>query len=498
MGILGKELKTLLRHGATYGTGNILSRLVGFIMIPLYTHYLEPTDYGIYQLAGVTIEIIGIVLGLGIAGSVYRFYYDYDDIKERNVVISTASLGVPILSFLFLGLLSLKSEYIASIVLEERSQWIYIFLALGTLWFNQQVNMVKTYLRAIQSSGLYLFLSIAKLITALSLNIFFIVVLGWGILGLFVSNILTAAIFAITTYPLMLKKVGLKFSPFIAKKMLRFSLPIIPANLATLAVNASDRYFIKAFLSIADAGIYGLGYRLGNVVFYLVRVPFMQIWEPRRYALYRDNAPVEVYAKIATYFTGLMIFSGLGISVFVQDIIKIISPQEYWVAASYVPAVVVCYVIYALDHHVGFGILIEKKTEYWTYVNLIMGALNLVLNFVLISRYGIWGAILATFLSLAFKITALHNVSKKFLRIPFEWFRMSGLFSVAAVIYFLSIIIHPSTLIPSLFFDSLMVCIFLPAIWSTGLINQEEKKKLTNAIKNIYIEKFNKAELPTK
>jgi O-antigen/teichoic acid export membrane protein len=481
-----KELKTLLRHGLTYGIGQILSRIVGFLMIPVYTHYLIPKDYGIYQLVGITLEVIGIVLGFGIASAVYRFYYDDKEAKDPNIVISTACVGIPIISLLVLGILSVFSKYIASLILEGSEQTIFIVLALGTLWFNQQVSLVYTYLRVVQSSGTYLILSLSKLIMTLSLNIYFIVFLEWGVLGLFTANLISAALFSMISYPFLLKKVGLSFSFYVAKKMLRFSLPIIPANLASLAVNASDRYFIRAFLSLSDVGIYSLGYRLGSVVFALVRVPFMQIWEPRRYMLYRDGASPEIYARIATYFTGVMIFFGLGISVFVQDIIKIISPEEYWGAAIFVAPVVLCYIIYAMDHHVAFGILIKNRTEYWTYVNLSMGALNLALNFVLIKKLGTWGAILATFLSLVFKITALHLIGRKFFQIPFEWTRMAGLLSMAIIIYLLSIIIHPASLGPSLLFDSAILALFLPAIWITGLIAREEKDQTINAMRKFF------------
>lgn len=481
----GKELKILGRHGLTYGVGQVLSRLVGFLMIPVYTHYLKPVDYGVYQLVGITVEAIGIVLSLGIANAVYRFYYDAE-VNDQKSVISTACLAVPSISFVILGVINLKSEYMASIILERADQWVFFTLAFGTLWFNQQVDLVYTYLRVKQSSGTYLVLSLSKLIMALSLNIYFVVFLGWGVFGIFVSNFITAVFFSLLTFPLLLKKVGLVFSFTIAKKMLRFSLPMIPGNIASFAVNYSDRYFIRAFISIADAGIYTLGYRLGNVVFFLIRVPFAQIWGPRRYILYRDGAPAETYARIATYFEGMMIFVGLVISVFIQDVIKIISPQEYWNAALYCPAVALCYIIYAFDEHVNFGILIAKKTEYLTYVNLVIGALNLLLNFILISRYGIWGAILSTFLSFVSKIIAFYLIGMRFFRIPFEWYRMAGLLSVTIIIYFLSIIIHPASLIQSLIFDSFMVSIFLPAIWMTGLIRREEKDLLIKSIRKLF------------
>jgi len=485
MADFGKELKTLLRHGATYGFGDLLSRVIGFLMIPVYTHYLKTSDYGINEIVGLTAEVIGIVLSLGIAGAINRFYYD-KEIENPNLVVSSTFVGVPVLGFIVLGVLSIFSRELAGWILEGRDQWIYIFLALCTLWFNQTFHLVYAYLRVRERSITYVILSLAKLVIALSLNIYFIVILEWGVLGLFVSNLITAGIFCVSVFPWYLREVGPKFSFRIVKKMLRFSLPIIPANLASLVVNASDRYFIRAFLSLSDVGVYALGYKLGNVVFYLVRVPFMQIWDPRRYALYQQDAPLEFYARIATYFTGLMIFVGLGISIFVQDVIQIISPQEYWGAAVYVPAVALCYVIYALDHHVAFGILIKKKTEYWTYVNLAMGALNLALNFILIKKLGIWGAVFATFLSLVFKISALHSISRRFLRIPFEWGRMGSILAVAMLVYFLSVLIHPSSLITSLFYDSTMALSFLCLLWIFGIIHQDEKESAVNLIKGFF------------
>jgi O-antigen/teichoic acid export membrane protein len=481
----GKELKTLLRHGATYGFGDLLSRVIGFLMIPVYTHYLKTSDYGINELVGLTAEVIGIVLSLGIAGAINRFYYD-KEIENPNLVVSSTFVGVPVLGFIVLGVLSIFSRELAGWILEGRDQWIYIFLALCTLWFNQTFHLVYAYLRVRERSVTYVILSLAKLVIALSLNIYFIVILEWGVLGLFVANLITAGVFCVSVFPWYLREVGNKFSFQIVKKMLRFTLPIIPANLASLVVNASDRYFIRAFFSLSDVGVYTLGYKLGNVVFYLVRAPFMQIWDPRRYALYKQDAPVELYARIATYFTGLMIFVGLGISIFVQDLIQIISPQEYWGAAVYVPAVALCYVIYALDHHVAFGILIKNRTEYWTYVNLSMGALNLALNFVLIKKMGIWGAVLATFFSLVFKIAALHLIARKLLFIPFEWLRMGSILTLAMLVYFVSVFIHPSTFILSMFYDSAMALSFLCLLWITGIIQRDEKESALKVIKGLF------------
>jgi len=480
-----KELKNLARHTSIYGVTEIFARFIGFMMIPFYTHYLSPADYGISELVAITEEIINLVMGMGISNAIYRFYYDRSESADSRTVMSTAIIGVSITCFFGMLLLYLFSSKISLLALGSEEYTLYINLSIGSLWFGQIINIVYTYIRVTESSRLYAILSLSRLFFALSLNIFLIAVLQWGVLGLFASNLISAALFSVFTLPFVIRKVGVAFSLELGKKMLRYSLPMVPTSVASLSVNIADRFFVRAFLSLADAGIFSLGHRLGSICFYLVRVPFMQIWDPRRYALYSEGAPPEFFARVTTYFFGLILFVGLGISLFVQDIIKIISPMNYWNAAIYVPAIVVCWIIYALADHVAFGILVSKKTEYWTYVNLLMGAMNLLLNYIFISRFGVWGAILARFIPIVFQIVFLYVIGNWFFKIPFEWARMASLFVITAFLFFISLFIHPSSTPLALAYDCFMTLLFLPLVWIAGLPHEDEKLEFKKLYRRI-------------
>ena len=188
MASLGREVKTLFKHGSVYFIGTVLSRLVGFIMIPVYTVYLKAEGYGINELVGLSIEICGIIISAGIAGGIYRFYYELKDQKDRNMVISTASLAVTGIAFVFIGALCLISPYISSVVLDDKNLWVYFCLAFGGLFFGQHTQLMYTYLRIKEFSIKYLVISLLNLFISLSLNILFIVYLKMGVLGLFWSN----------------------------------------------------------------------------------------------------------------------------------------------------------------------------------------------------------------------------------------------------------------------------------------------------------------------
>ena len=475
MAVLGSELKVLTWHGSIYAAGSILTKMIGFLMIPVYTRFLTTTEFGEYALIGITIEVISIVIGMGVADAVYRYYFDTSEDSDPDLVVSTACVGVPIAGGLFILLLCSQSHWLAALTLDSSDKWMLLCIALGELWLNQQMNLVYTYLRITESSKAYVIVTLAKTFVSLSMNIYFVAFLKWGVMGLLLSNLISAGIFTLLCYPFLLRKVGLRFSLSLTRKLLRYSLPIVPANLASFAINVSDRYFIKSYFSIAQSGIYSLGYKFGNVNFYLIRVPFSQIWGPRRYTLYKEEADPAIYARVATYLFFLMVFSGMGIGLFMQDIIKLISPPEYWSAAHIIPAVAFCYAIYSLDTHIGFGINIAMRTEFYGIINVSNGVLNIILNFALIPRFGMWGAIGATFICFVVKIIALQLIASRLFYIPFEWLRMLSIFLIAALVCVIRILSPIESLLIGTAVNTILVFAYLLVLWVTGIVAHDEK-----------------------
>src|SRR5580704_9136354 len=90
-GLVG-ELKSLTKHGAIYSFGGVLGKVVGFLMIPLYTHFLSPADYGTLELLDLSVMLFGLVVTMWMNASVIRYYYAYGEQKEKNEVISTVLL----------------------------------------------------------------------------------------------------------------------------------------------------------------------------------------------------------------------------------------------------------------------------------------------------------------------------------------------------------------------------------------------------------------------
>ncbi len=480
---LKKETKAVAKHSSVYMLATILNRVVSFLMIPIYTRFLLPSDYGIMEILGLTTDVIGMVISLGIAGAMYRFYFEYDSSKDRNEVISTAILTFGVIALVSLLALSSSSHYLSIKVLKTDKYYYYFLIAFCSLWFNTILQMGYTYLRIREESVRYLWYSLSRMILALSLNIYLVAILKIGVLGVLLSTLITSITFSLLLVLPIILKVGARFSSDKCKAMVKYGAPLIPTNIAAFVVHASDRFFINHYVGLAQTGLYSLGYKFGNLPNNFIAAPFMQIWEVRFFKRFREKDAHIIFGKIFTYLCFLTIFTGLGISVLIKDALKIMSDPAYWSAYKIVPIILISYIIFSFQYYFNMGIYITKKTKYLAYINISNAILNICLNFILISRYGVWGAAFATLSCFIYKVLITYTISNRLYRIKFETLRLLKLAGLALVLYFCCSFISIGTVYTDLAVKFVVACTFPILLFFIGFYTDGEKAAILKAIR---------------
>ncbi len=478
-----KETGLLVKHSLVYGMAPMVSRLIGFVMIPIYTSYLTTTDYGVMELLFMTTSLIELVAGIGITNGVTRFYFDSEVQSERNRVISSAFIGLGgMLVPIILALLAASSTF-SRYILDSTAYTTYFmiaFIAMGLGLLNQ-INLA--YLRAEKRSLLVVIATIVQLAVNLTLNIYFIVYLKMGVGGIFWANLIAMALTTGIITPMVLRKVGLRFSLNIVKELLKFGLPLIPSNIASYIVVASDRYFLKEFASISQTGIYSLGYKFGTLVNNFVTSPFNQIYAPRRLELYKREDSGRVFGQVFTYFVVAIVFVGLEISVVAKDLVQLMAVDEsYWGAHKIVPLVTLAHIALSFFYHFNIGITISKKTKYFAYINISNAVLNLALNFALIPTYGMWGAAWATFICYMFRAALGYYFSNRFYKIYVEWRRVGIIFATAFVFYFLFGGLDVGDKIINIVVKSAICCAFPLVLYIARFFNPDEKAVIRSVV----------------
>lgn len=429
-----RELSFLAKHSVIYGIGNMLSRIVAFVMLPIYTRHLTPFDYGVLEIIDTTTSMLGLVAGLGVASALTRFYFDFETQRDRNTVVSTTYVLATIALLVAVGLLLPSSAWFGRLLFDSDKYAGYFAVAFVTLAIGLIIDIGQTYLRVRERSILFVGISTANLLLSVSLNIYFVVFLQYGVLGILYASLIAKIVIGVPLTVAILLKVKLRFEAKLAANMYRYSMPLIPSELAGVAIGYSDRYLINHYLSTADAGIYGLAQKLGTVLHMLITSPFLMSYMPRRFELGKQpNAPVT-FAAIFDYHMLVLVSASVALAMFGKEILVLMTTPAYYGASSLIPLIAASMVLLATKYHFEFGILFSKKTKYQMYINVASAVLHLALNFLLIRYMGLWGALVASLIAFGVRSALCLWVSNRLYPIPYDFVRTAKLAALAVAI----------------------------------------------------------------
>lgn len=434
--MISKELKFLMTHSSIYGLGAVVSRIVSFLLLPLYTRYLTPTDYGVLETIDISNGVIGVVVTVGIAMALSRFYYESEEMRERNRVVSTTFITYGVIGLCCVPVLMSICTPLSVLLFQTEEYGYYFRIGLLTLVVGALVDIGMVYLRVIKKPVIFISITLSRMIFLILLNVLFIVYYKLGVLGILYSSLITRSIYAFFMTSLILGTTGMRFSFRLSKAMLAYALPMIPSKLANTLVKQSDKYFVLYFLGTADMGIYSLALKLGNAVHNLLTVPFNMAYIPRRFEIMKQSDAQDIFSKVFTYYVFLMGYVGLCLSLLLPEILDVMVTEEFERAGAIVPAVVFSMILYGCHFHFNFGILYSKQTKYLAYINVGSALLMLVCNYFLIQALGLWGGVLSTILTMGVEAWLLYLVSNRFFRIHFEFGRVGG-FLILCITYYL-------------------------------------------------------------
>ena len=471
------EIKKFLKHSFIYGIGALLSKIVGFLMIPIYTRYLTTTDYGILELLDLTSSIVSIFISMRIGAAVIRFYYDFDNEQEKKQVIGTAYISIFFSAILLIVISELTSNKISYLLFDTQIYEKYFKIIFITTALTLISSIPDAYLIARKQSLFYTFMSLISLVSNLSFNIYFIVFLKLGVLGVLYSSLITRLWYCPFLSIYCIYKNKLFFSFPIFKSMLKFSLPLIPANVGTFILNYADRFILQKLSITAEVGIYALGYKFGYMLPVLVMGPINMIWGPQMFEL-ASKSEKKTIERMFTYIMLILIFCGLGLILFTKDAIRIMAAPPFYPAYKVVGFVVLGYIFRGMASFFWDGIMVSKKTIYIGISVFVSALSNILLNILLIPQFKGMGAAYATAVSFFIMFCLVYFFCQKVYPISCEWNRISKITIVSLFIFFLAHLVSSQNLIISLLIKIIFLVSFPVLLYFLGFYVPEEINKI--------------------
>jgi len=480
------SLKTMwsgMRHATVYAGATALSKATGFVMIPIYTRLLTRSEYGLLELLTRSAEVASIVLALGIGSAVLRFYFDSPRESDRRSVVSSGLLLTLLVSAAATGVLALFARQISVLVLGTPVYERFIVLLLVTNLCDLAAIVPMAFLRAQQQSVVYSAITVSRLVLGLGLNIYFVVVLKMGVLGVLYSGLIGSGIMAVVVVALCFYRVGVRVSLSTLRPMVRYSAPLVPATLAMFIVHNADRFFLEHYGGLDQVGVYALAYRLAMLLPVLVLEPFGLAFVPLFYAAAKRPDAAALYSRALTYLTAATTWFALAVSILGRDLLRFVAAPEYLEAYRPLPFVIFAFVFLGMQAVFEIGIHLRKRTVLRLAIVGGTAVLTLILCRILVPSMGILGAGLATFFSFVGMAALSYSITRRLYPVAYDSRRVGHVLAMAAVLLVVAAVFLQSTTTLAVCLRALMAVSFPALLALTGFLRRDEKVLLLDVIR---------------
>lgn len=392
--------RRVLGNAMLYSLGEILPKALRIFLLPVFTRYLLPEEYGILAYTSSVMAFLFAVSTLSLNTYVIRFYFDFDpkDEASRRKLIGNVFVFLLIFNALLTGVGVLVGPWLLGTFDVSIPFYPYFLMALGTNFFNVIAVIPLAAYRIKKQAGRFVTLSVSQAILQTLTSLILVVGFGTGLMGMYwgalvVSGAFTGIYFYVIyrhgTYTLDLRQIA---------QGLAFSLPIIPATLSHLVIDMVDRIMLEAHVSLDRLGLYSVAYTLGFGMTVVIQGGY-RAFEPELFQHFGQPRFPVIYDRIKRVFLFAVMASGAALALFSPEVVALMTAPKFHEADVIVPVVVLAAVLRAVGLMFSILLVAKKKTFLSTLIIVIGAVVNVLANLVLIPRMGIMGAAWSTVLA---------------------------------------------------------------------------------------------------
>lgn len=416
------NIKSFIKDIFVYGAGNFAVRAISFFVFPLYTYVLTVSDFGAMELVNVGVGIVAMIINLGLNNSVQRFYYDKNTKNvERPIVISN---GLYCLSIF--GLLVTFSGIFFVYCIKDffsyryNISWMWIVIALVNVYISQHITYCMDVMRLHFASKKFALISSGcSLLTVVSC-LLFLFYFNYGVLGFFLSSLLASMLMFPLSIYLIKKDLVATIDFGWCVKLLQYGYPMVFSSLFYWALSSVDRCMLAMYTDVHEVGLYSIGFKFANIIIF-VNNAVVQAWIPFCMKMFSEDENYKCkIAEIYSRYICVLTFLGTIMALFSKELLMMLVPAEYLMAATTLSVLVIGTVVYSSTQFSVIGIMFEEKTKYVSQVSFLVLLVNILFNFYLIPIYGAVGAAVAMLLSYLLMTILYFFITFKIHYIPYS------------------------------------------------------------------------------
>ena len=476
-----------------YGLGSILPKVLNYVILTtFYTYFFHKGPYGILSELYAWLVIVIVVIEFGMESGFFRFAKDKEAVSKA---FSHAISVIAILAVLWIVVVYLFIDPISSSIHYNDKKNYIIWMA----WIVAIDSLALVPFAKIRQDGKakrFAILKMANVLVNILLVISFLVIFPWisknvvdmpgwlynpnlGVGYVFLANLFTSAAMFLFLIP-ELKSFSLRFDGPFMWKLLSYSAPLVIVGLAGAINDSGDKIFVKVITGDQEqVGVYSANYRIAVLMTLFIQM-FRYAFEPFLFKISKDKNALETYALVMKYFviTGLVLFLVTTLNI---DLFKILIDKPYWEGLAVVPIVLLGNFFLGIYYNLSVWYKINDLTRYAAIMALSGAIITVGLNWLLVPKINYMGAAWATLACYSGMMLISYFWGKKIYPVPYQAVKMVLWTVMAVVIYGISVMIKPDSLIIRLIWDSMLMLLFLAIV---GFQEKAMVQDLLNGIRS--------------
>ena len=472
-------LRRLATTGAAYTSSSVLSKLIAVLLLPLYTAYVEPSQYGAAEVLITGVIAASIVVRLGVIEALLRFYYKAGEDPHQVVRTGFASL---FWTTTVGAAIALPFAEPISEALLDRSDAGLARIAIGGLWVFTLFEYLLALFRLDERAKAFLAFTVSNVLVTIPVTVFLVVVEDEGARGLLLGQYATGAVFLIGLLYVHRRRLTLVPDIALLRRMTRFGLPTMPAELSLYGLNFIDRLLLVRLAGLADAGLYSLSVKFAQAVTVLVK-GFQLAWPPLAYSIRDDDEARRAYAVIVTWYVAVCTFVVAGLWLLSRWIVRLLAAPEFFASYEAIGLVSTGVMLYGL-YLVLLVVLGRTGRTEFNFPATAAGTLaNIGLNLALIPEMGIRGAGLALVISYGIVLALMYVFTQRLFHVDYEWGRMALVIGTAGALVAAGELLLPTDGLAGLASRTAVWLVYPLALLATGFLSDEERRAIGGSLR---------------
>jgi O-antigen/teichoic acid export membrane protein len=482
------QFEALGKSALMFAGGAVVSKAISFAMLPLYTHYLSPADYGALELIELSLDSITVIAGSRLLGGVFRFYHKATSDAGRRSVISTAIWLVCLGYALVCCLAFIEAPLIARLVLGAERYTNLVRLGAVATATSTLTFVTFPYYRLKARFKFLFWAGVVRLAIQVVFNVLLLTVAHLGAEAMFVSTIIANLCLGSVLLSRVLRDVGVRYVPHVAADLYRFGVPLIATQVATIVLTFGDRYFLVKATTLDAVGRYTLAYQFAFLLAMLAQSPIETVWDPKRHEvakLPRGERDV-IYARMFVYSSCILLTAAVGIALFVRSALQLLTRTAYWQAADVVPVLLPAIILQAWSASQDIGIIISERTKWIAAANWAGAGVVLVAYALLIPRYAAWGAATATVIGYAVRYGLILFASQRLWPIRYRWAPVLQLVVLAIGAVGVGLLMPAGPLALAVVMRVAVFIVYLYLVWRLPILTAGDRQAVRRLLADLF------------